>query len=97
LQQYPSAQWPDEHCASVLHVLPLSTVPQLPLTQGCPTQSPSLVHVVAHVAPLHLNGEHATGVAGTQVPLPSHAAPVIALYVVASQLPPAHVVPLSHL
>jgi hypothetical protein len=95
LQQKPSTQCVDVHCASALQALPLPTVPQLPLTHGWPTQSPSPAHVVAHAAPLHLKGVHATGTAGTQLPLPSQLAPVTDFPLVMSQLPPAHTVPLS--
>jgi hypothetical protein len=64
LQHKPSTQWAFVHCASALHLLPSATVPQLPLTQGAPEQSPLPAQCVAQVVPLHLNGVHATGVAG---------------------------------
>jgi hypothetical protein len=88
-QQYPSAQLPDWHCALELHGVPFATLPQDPLTQGAPTQSPSPLQVLAHAVPpaLHLNGAQVTLGASTQLPIPSHDEPLTAALPAALQLP----------
>ena len=97
LQQKPSAQCPELHCASDLQTLPLATVPQLPFTHGCPTHSASCAHLVAQLAPEHLNGAHETAEASMQWPLPSQLLPVTALLLDVLQVPTPQSVPLSNL
>jgi hypothetical protein len=96
-QQVPSTQFPEVHCPADVHVLPFATFPHEPATQGCPWQSASVVHVVAHAVPsaLHLKGAHATAGVGLQVPRPSQVDPVTDIWVVALQAPPAHASPLA--
>jgi hypothetical protein len=79
-----------------MHLLPFATFPHEPATQGCPWQSASVVHVVAHAVPsaLHLNGLHATARAALQAPTPSHVEPVTDIWVAALQAPPAQDSPL---
>jgi hypothetical protein len=80
-------------------LLPFATFPHEPATQGCPWQSASSAHVVAHAVPsvLHLKGLHGTAGAALQAPTPSHVDPVIDIWVVALQAPSAQDWPLEYI
>jgi hypothetical protein len=78
-----------------VHFVPLPTVPHDPLRHGFPTQSVASVQVVAHVFEprAHMNGAHVTLGAATQLPAPSHAEPLTAIFVLESHVPAAQLVP----
>jgi hypothetical protein len=97
-QQYPSTQFPDEHCTGAVHLLPFATFPHEPATHGWPWQSASVTHVVAQAVPsaLHLKGLQGTAGVALQAPRPSHVDPVTDIAVVALQAPPAQVSPLAN-
>jgi hypothetical protein len=96
-QQKPSTQLPLVHWVLAVHAEPLTIVPQELLTQGAPTHWGLEEHDFAQVVPpsVHVKGAQVTGVSATQFPLPSHAAPLVALFVVGSQDGPPQVVPLG--
>ncbi len=91
-------QLPEAHRDPEVHGDPLATTPQEPLTQGCPTQSPSLAQVVEQAVPpaLHLNGAHVTVGAGLQVPAPSQDDPLTAALPEELHDPPPQLVALGH-
>jgi hypothetical protein len=75
LQQNPSTQKPELHSAALEQVAPFGFFPQDMFTQvfGA-TQSPDVLHAVAHaeLSILHLNGAQVIAGASTQLPWPSH-------------------------
>lgn len=97
-QQTPSTHCPDVHCPALVHLLPLGILPQEVFTQGCPWQSLSVAQTVEHWLPVaaHLNGAHATGLAGLQPPSPSQTDMVTAICVVVLQVPVPQTVPLAY-
>jgi hypothetical protein len=70
LQQTPSAQKPEAHCAPALQTAPSGFGPQLPFTHFEPTQSLSEAQVVAQalVVASQLNGAQMTVGPAVQVP-----------------------------
>lgn len=97
-QHTPSTHCPDVHCPALVHLLPFPTLPQEPFTHGCPWQSVSVPHVVAHWLPVaaHLKGAQVTGLVGLQLPSPSQTDMVTAICVVVLQLPEPQTVPLVY-
>lgn len=77
LQQTPSAQNPEAHCAPVLQTAPVDLGPQLPFTHFEPTQSLSEAQVATQVPVFasQLNGAQMTVGPAVQVPRPSQTRP----------------------